>query len=375
MIQMFSARRSCIYIISASDTRKHGTFRHSALFWVSIEGILVMNVERYTDRYFLNAKAACEHSGVNPRVLYQVFHRGESILCGMKYVRPLFEPLRSLTIDALEDGATIQPIEPVMHLAGPIIDLLPYETIYLGLLSRMTRTATNVRAAVREANGKPVLFFPARFDAPEVQEYDGYASMIGGAAGASTAAGAEPYGKRAVGTLPHALIAAFGGDTVRATLALAEACPNEPIWSLIDFENDSARTAVEVFRAFREHGLTLSGVRLDTSQSLIDEGLQRSGIEEHGVTPALAQLVRQALNEAGGHEVKIAVSGGFSPEKVRIFEQAHAPVDVYAIGEAFFRGSTAFTSDIVGYWQDETFVSSAKQGRSFQENPRLKRWN
>ena len=91
--------------------------------------------------------------------------------------------------------------------------------------------------------------------------------MIGGAAGASTAAGATAYGKPAVGTLPHALIAAFDGDTVRATLALAEACPNEPIWSLIDFENDSARTAVEVFRAFRERDLKLSGVRLDTSQS------------------------------------------------------------------------------------------------------------
>ena len=335
-----------------------------------------MDLDRFTDRYFLNAQAACRHTGVNPRVLYQVFQRHDAVLCGMKYVRRLLEPLSgAVEIDALEDGDSIEPLEAVMHMAGPIVELLPYETLYLGLLSRMTRVATNVRAAVREANRKPVFFFPARFDAPEVQEYDGYASMIGGAAGASTAAGATAYGKPAVGTLPHALIAAFDGDTVRATLALAEACPNEPIWSLIDFENDSARTAVEVFRAFRERDLKLSGVRLDTSQSLIDKGLERAGIHEHGVTPALARLVRGALNEAGGHDVRIAVSGGFSAEKIRAFEQAHAPVDVYAIGEAFFSGSVPFTSDIVGLWRDGQFIPCAKQGREFRENPRLKRWN
>lgn len=334
-----------------------------------------MDLDRYTDRYFLNARAACRHSGVNPRVLYQVFQRHNAVLCGMKYVRPLLEPLTGVEVEALEDGDAIEPLEPAMHLRGPIIDLLPYETVYLGLLSRMTRIATNVRAAVQEANGKPVLFFPARFDAPEVQEYDGYASRVGGASGASTAAGAAAYGRPAVGTLPHALIAAFGGDTVRATIALAEACPNEPIWSLIDFENDSARTAVEVFRAFRERGLKLSGVRLDTSQSLIDEGLERAGIREHGVTPALARLVREALNEAGGSDVRIAVSGGVNAEKVCDFERVKAPVDVYAIGEAFFNGSVPFTSDIVGFWRDSQLVLCAKQGREFRENSRLKKWS
>jgi nicotinate phosphoribosyltransferase len=334
-----------------------------------------MNIERFTDRYFLNAQSACKHAGENRRVLYQVFQRDHSVLCGMKYVRPLLDDLSDVTIDALDDGAEIEPLDTVMHIAGPIVTLLPYETIYLGLLARMTRIATNVRAAVREANGKPVLFFPARFDVPEVQEYDGYASMIGGAAGASTAAGAAPFGKRAVGTMPHAMIAVFDGDTVRATLALADACPNEPIWSLVDFENDCARTSVEVYRAFRERGLTLAGVRLDTSQSLVDEGLRREGIEERGVTPALVRLVRKALDEAGGREVKIAVSGGFTAEKVRNFEAVKTPVDVYAIGESFFRRSVPFTSDIVGYWRGENFEPCAKQGRSLNPNPKLKRWS
>ena len=334
-----------------------------------------MDIARFTDRYFLNAQSACRQAGENPRVLYQVFQRGHSIFCGVKYVRTLLEPLSDVTVESLRDGDSIAPLESVLHIAGPVIELLPYETIYLGLLARMTRIATNVRAAVEAANGKPVLFFPARFDVPEVQEYDEYAAIIGGAAGASTASGADAYHKAAVGTMPHALIAAFRGNTVAAALALAEACPDEPIWALVDFENDSARTSVECFKAFRERGLKLAGVRLDTSQTLVDEGLQREGIhDQHGVTPEVVRIVRRELDAADGRSVRIAVSGGFTAEKIRTFETEKVPADVYAVGESFLRGSIPFTSDIVGFWENEEFVPSAKIGRGLLPNPRLRKW-
>ena len=149
-------------------------------------------IRRSTDHYFINARETCARAGLNPRLLYQVFQRNDALLCGMKYVLPLFEPLADrVTIEALSDGEPIAPLEPVMQITGPAQDLFELETIYLGLLSRMTKVATNVRAAVDAAKPKPVLFFPARFDVPEVQRYDGYAALIGGAAGASTAAQAE----------------------------------------------------------------------------------------------------------------------------------------------------------------------------------------
>lgn len=331
-------------------------------------------IRRYTDQYFINARLTCEHAGVNPRLLYQVFQRQEALLCGMKYVLPLFEPLaKRVTVMALADGQRMAPLEPMMHLTGPAQDLFELETIYLGLLARMTRVATNVRACVDAAGGKPVLFFPARFDVPEAQPYDGYAAMIGGAAGASTAAQAEAYKQPAIGTMPHALIAAFRGDTVAATLALAAARPAEDVWALVDFENDCARTSVEVFRAFEQHGLKLAGVRLDTSAGLVDESLKRRGISESGVTPALVNEVRRALNEAGAASVKICASGGFHADRIREFENAKAPVDLYAVGERFFRGSFPFTSDVVAYCEGEQRTLCAKIGREFRENPRLRR--
>jgi len=331
-------------------------------------------VPPYTDSYFARARITCAHAGNNGRVVYQVFQRGDAVLCGTKYAMELLAQTGpEVEVFGLADGDRIAPMESVLHLHGPIQELVELETVYLGLLSRMTRVATNVRAVVEAAGGKPVLFFPARFDASEVQEYDGYAARIGGAAGASTAAGARAFGTPAVGTMPHALIAAFKGDTVAATLALAEATPDRPIWSLVDFENDSARTAVEVYTALKQRGLALAGVRLDTAAALVDKAVEQVGQKFTGVNPLLVEIVRRRLDEAGGKQVKIAVSGGFNPDKVREFERVGARVDVYAVGENAFQGSTPFTSDVVGYYEDDRFIRCAKVGREYRANPHMKK--
>ena len=331
-------------------------------------------IARCTDHYFLYAGDACAHANHNPRLLYQVFQRNNVLLCGMKFVLQLFAAASSkVQILGLRDGDRITALEPVMHITGPAQELFVFETIYLGLLARMTKVATNVRAAVDAAAGKPVLFFAGRFDVPEVQEYDGYAARIGGAAGAATPTEADGFGGEPIGTMPHALIAAFHGDTVRAALALAKARPQEEMWALVDFENDNARTAVEVFRAFHERGLKLIGVRLDTSAELVDESVKRAGSDNKGVNPLLVREVRRALDEAGGTAVKICASGGFHADRIREFEAAKTPVDVYAVGERFFHGSTPFTSDVVGYYRDGELVRCAKVGRALRENPRLER--
>jgi nicotinate phosphoribosyltransferase len=331
-------------------------------------------VGRYTDSYFTRARITCAHAGNNRRVLYQVFQRGDAVVCGIKHALDLLKQTSpQVEVEGLADGDCIAPLESVLHLHGPIQELVELETVYLGLLSRMTRVATNVRAVVEAASGKPVLFFPARFDVPEAQEYDGYAAKVGGAAGASTPAGAAAFGAPAVGTMPHALIAAFKGDTVAATLALAEATPDRPIWALVDFENDSARTSVEAYKALKGRGLALAGVRLDTAAALVDKGVEQAGQKLTGVNPVLVDIVRRRLDEAGGTGVKIAVSGGFNPAKIREFERAGARVDVYAVGEHAFQGSTPFTSDVVGYYDNGRLVHCAKVGREYRPNPRMKR--
>ena len=96
------------------------------------------------------------------------------------------------------------------------------ETVYLGCLARRTLIMRNVREVVEAARGKPILYFPARHDHWLVQTGDGWAAHVAGAIGVSTDAQASWWGGRGVGTVPHGLIAAYGGDTVAAARAFAD---------------------------------------------------------------------------------------------------------------------------------------------------------
>jgi nicotinate phosphoribosyltransferase len=135
---------------------------------------------------------------------------------------------------------------------------------------------------------------------------------------------------------------------------------------LVDFDNDSVRTAVEVADAI---GDRLWGVRLDTSGTLVDRALwERMGdFQPTGVNVALARLVREALDEAGHERVRIVVSGGFDVAKIAAFERAGAPVDVYGVGSSLVRGENDFTADVVLLDGEP----AAKVGRSYRDNPRL----
>jgi nicotinate phosphoribosyltransferase len=240
------------------------------------------------------------------------------------------------------------------------------ETVYLGCMARRSLVMRNVDAVVAAAAGKPIIFFPARHDHWLVQTGDGWSAHVAGAIGVSTDAQASWWGGRGVGTVPHGLIAAYAGDTVAAARDFAKRFAGRMnITVLVDFVNDSARTAVEVADAL---GGDLWGVRLDTSGSLVDAGLEREMPDAPpGVSVELARLVRSSLDDAGHSRVQIVVSGGFDADRIAAFEAAGAPVDAYGVGSALLRGSNDFTADVVRVDGEPC----AKVGREERPNPRL----
>src|SRR5207253_9008334 len=216
-----------------------------------------------------------------------------------------------LEVRALHEGDEVSPRETVMTIEGNYGLFAHLETVYLGCMARRTLVMRNVKAVVEAAHGKPILFFPARHDHWLVQTGDGWAAHVAGAIGVSTDAQASWWGGRGVGTVPHALIAAFGGDTVAAARAFAERFTGETnIVVLVDFDNDSVRTSLEVADAL---GDRLWGVRLDTSGALVDRSLQdeMGDFKPTGVNARLVEKVRGALDAAGHERVRIVVSGGF----------------------------------------------------------------
>jgi nicotinate phosphoribosyltransferase len=178
-----------------------------------------------------------------------------------------------------------------------------------------------------------------------------------------------------LGTIPHALIAAYGGDTVFATRKFAQHVdPSQRVIALVDFENDCVGTSLAVARDLGER---LWGVRLDTSGSLVDRSLwdELSTFDPTGVNEQLVHNVRNALDREGFGAVKIIVSGGFAAEKIAAFERAGTPVDLYAVGSAFFAGGGTydFTADVVAIERDGAWVPCHKVGRPERPNPRLER--
>ncbi len=341
----------------------------------------------YSDAYFNRAREILDADGYHPIVRMQVFQRNSSVLCGIDEAIAIVKLCSGrsdgtgwqngwdrLNVRALYDGDAIAPFETVMTIEGDYELFAHLETPYLGALSRRTRIATNARAIVDAARGKQVLFFPARFDHHLVQTGDGYAAYISGALGVSTDANAEWWGSRGMGTVPHALIAAYGGDTVLATKKFAEYIdPSVNVISLVDFENACVNTPLAVARALGER---LWGVRLDTSGTLVDRSViaQMGTFPPTGVNPQLVRNVRAALDAEGFSYVRIVASGGFNPARIRTFEDEGVPVDAYAVGSAFFdnSGRYDFTADIVaiadagGEWHE-----CHKVGRPERPNPRL----
>ncbi len=185
-----------------------------------------------------------------------------------------------LVVHALNEGDRISPRETVMTIEGDYSLFAHLETVYLGSLARRSLIMRNVHEVVRAARGKEIIYFPARHDHWLVQTGDGWSAHVAGAIGVSTDAQASWWGGRGIGTVPHGLIAAYGGDTVRAATRFAERYHGQMnITVLVDFDNDSVGTALAVAEAL---GPKLWGVRLDTSELLVD----RSLIDEMGALQA-----------------------------------------------------------------------------------------
>ncbi|HVV90174.1 MAG TPA: quinolinate phosphoribosyl transferase [Solirubrobacterales bacterium] len=335
----------------------------------------------YSDTYFRLTKELLEAEGRRPAVTMQVFAKRRGLLGGIDEAIAVLRLCSGrrladggwedgwprLRVRALHEGDPIEPWETVMTIEGDYSLFAHLETVYLGTLARRSLVMSNVRRVVDAADGKAVLFFPARHDHWLVQTGDGWAAHVAGAIGVSTDANASWWGGLGMGTIPHALIAVYGGDTVAAARDYAvRFAGRSNIISLVDFHNDSVGEAVKVADALGED---LWGVRLDTSERLVDVALaDRPDADElRGVTPELARAVRDGLDAAGHRRVKIVVSGGFDAAKIERFEALGAPVDSYAVGSSLIRGSFDFTADVV----ELEGRPAGKAGREPRPNPRL----
>jgi nicotinate phosphoribosyltransferase len=327
----------------------------------------------YSDAYFNSARAALRGEGRAARVTWQLSAKRGGWLGGIDEAVALLklcsDDFAALEVHALYEGDRVEPWDTVLVVEGDYAGFAHLETLILGTVARRTRICTNLRNLVDAARPKPVFYFGARNDHALLQPGDGLSAHVAGAASVSTDALGSLTGKRGVGTIPHALIAAHDGDTVAATRAVAAVSPPEmQLIALVDYANDCVATSVAVARALEER---LWGVRLDTAEFMVDRSVipQMGAFRPTGVNPPLVWNVRNALDAEGFGDVKIVVSGGFDLARIRAFEEDGVPVDAYGVGASAHDGRWDFTADVV---QLEG-RPQAKAGREYRTNVKLER--
>jgi nicotinate phosphoribosyltransferase len=396
---------------------------HPKVFKLPIDKI---RMGYYSDKYFTRYVEILKKDNHHPKVYYQFFPRQDAVVCGidealaiLKYCTGYYKDqekaneifsemikidkqiqnhsvegkvqeiinltrkkwdlrlkLNSIWVDkwnsievkALFDGDKVSEGSPILTIEGDPTYFGYLETVLLGVIARASSTATAVHKVVAAANGKPILFFSARFDHFWVQATDGYAALKAGAFGVSTDANADYWGIESMGTIPHALIAAYNGSTEDASIAFNKYMPDHVnrIF-LVDWDNDVINTTIRVVKKFYEHitgkkfipGKTdpspiigpgkdkIWGVRFDTSGNLRDKSVVPKDESSFGVCPELVWRARQEFDKLGLNDLKIVVSGGFDEKKIELFEKLQVPADVYGVGSKLLRKKVDITADIV----------------------------
>jgi nicotinate phosphoribosyltransferase len=323
-----------------------------------------------------------------------------------------------LEIDAVHDGAKVIPWEPVLRVRGRYRDFAVLETPTLGALARRTRIATNVYKTLQAARGKPLLFFPARFDIHDTQPGDGYAYRIAVEVWnadqksnlntfISTEAQGDWWGAKGGGTVAHGYLLCFLRDTAEAMLQFAAVLPADvKRVALVDVNNDcvgdTVATATAMFQRYQEltdagqadaaARYVLAGVRPDTSGNMIDKSVIPLGEArlDCGVNPRLIHHLRHALDTLADdldlpdawkeraqqyfRQVQIVATGGFNPQRIAQFEALGVPVDIYGVGSYLFEGeNNDFTADVVRVKIAHTWYDMAKVGRQARHNPNMQR--
>ncbi|WP_456475341.1 nicotinate phosphoribosyltransferase [Candidatus Pyrohabitans sp.] len=288
---------------------------------------------RTTDVYFVNTRRVLEEKGISRRVVAEVTASslpggyGWGVLAGIEEAARLLEGY-DIDVYAMPEGSIFYPLEPVMRIEGDYKEFSTLETPLLGLLCQASGIATKAARFRKLAGDKLLLSFGIRRMHPAIAPMIDRAAYIGGCDGFSGIAAERLIGKRASGTMPHALIITVG-DQVRAWRYFDEVVDKTaPRIALVDTYCDEKQEAVMAAEAVEN----LYGVRLDTPGS------------RRGNMAKILEEVRWELNIRGYKHVKIFVSGGVKEENIKELALA----DGFGVGTGISAASTIdFALDIV----------------------------
>ncbi len=308
-----------------------------------------------TDVYFVRTMDILREMNLEDSiVIAEIFARKKGIFAGINEV---FEILKDKDIElwAVDEGSEFEVKDTLVRITGKYSEFAIYESVILGCLASPSGWATAANEVKKACGDSTYSVFGTRHLHPAVAPVMERAAYIGGAGSVSNILTGKKLGIEPMGTLPHASFL-IAGDTLKLAKVYNDIMPPEhKRIVLIDTFKDEVE---EALRVASELGKNLYAIRLDTPS------------ERGGVSPALVNEVRQHLDLQGYNWVKIFVSGGLHPEKIKSLKAAGA--DSFGVG-SYISGASAIdmTMDI----KEVNGKPIAKRGRlpGKVENKNLKK--
>ncbi|KAB2954019.1 MAG: nicotinate phosphoribosyltransferase [Thermoanaerobaculia bacterium] len=221
-------------------------------------------------------------------------------------------------VDAVPEGTVVFAHEPLVRVAGPILDAQLVETALLNLVNFPTLIATKAARLAIAAEGQEVVEFGLR----RAQGIDGgvtasRAAYVGGCAGTSNLLAAELFGIPARGTHAHSWVSSFESEE-EAFRAYAAVQPGNCVLLVDTYDTlEGVRRAARVGLEMRARGARLAGIRLDS-----------------GDLAYLSIEARRILDQAGLPEVEILASNNLDEHLVESLRLQGSRIDVWCVGTA-----------------------------------------
>jgi nicotinate phosphoribosyltransferase len=334
-------------------------------------------MKKYADKYFLRTNEILKAENLNPWINMQVFVRkGPGKVAGIKEAIDIITQNSNIEkvggrIYAAKEGSTYNSKETLMNILVPIQEKIELETVYLGVITAgITREndhrelnysliGENMAKVVELAGHRPVLYFGARHWHYSEDKALSKLAFENGIRFFSTDNGAECFGLKGGGTIPHALEniyawkSGFENAVKESTLAFDRVIdPEITRIALIDYNNREITDTLSTAKAL---GSRLYAVRVDTcGENIMENAIDgtKKYWEGKGVTVDGVAKLRRAMNEHSYSEhVKIVLSSGFgNPEKVQAFNdgEKYYNLKLYdMIGAGFIDDVRTATADIV----------------------------
>ena len=217
---------------------------------------------------------------------------------------------------AMQEGTVFFASEPVLRITASLPEAQLVESRLINLLHLQTLIASKAaRCRLAAGDARLIDFGMRRAHGAEAACLASRAGYIAGVDATATVEAGRRYGIPLAGTMAHSFVQAHDAETL-AFNHFVQCRPDNAVLLIDTYDTDrGAKRAADLSILLRAEGIRVQGVRIDSGDLRVE-----------------AFRVRAILDEAGGKDIQIYVSGNLDENQIADLRRANAPIDAYCIG-------------------------------------------